>query len=377
MHNNTLLMIPGPTSVDLKVLHAMSQEPLSHTSKEFIEIFGSALSGLRHVFLSENGQPFVVAASGTLAMEMGAANLLEPGDRMLLISTGYFSDRYATICRRLGADVDVLKAPIGTVPTIERASEMLAEHAYKLLVVTHVDTSTGVATDVKAFGALAKKYDILFLVDGVCATAGMEFRQDAWGVDVCITGSQKAFAVPPGLAIMMVSERALEVRAKRIAPMQGYYLDWHEWLPIMRAYEQRGASYFATPAITLVAGLEVAVHMILAEGMEVRWNRHRTLSLEFKSRIESLGFTQLASEAIARADTMTALYLSSEMLERFTTMELIGAIKNEGVIVAGGILSDIRDKYFRVGHMGNVTAKEIARTISAITNALSTLSMRK
>ena len=209
MSDRDLLMIPGPIAFDPAVLRAMSAPTLSHVSPEFIEIFGQALTDTRSVFLAPDGQPFVIAATGTFALEFGAANVIEPGDKALQVNTGYFGDRMAATMERHGATVTQVKADVGAAPTLEQVESELRTGAYKVCAVTQVDTSTGVLADVKGIAALAARYGALSIVDGVCATAGEEFRQTDWGVDICVTASQKAIGVPPGLALAVFGPKAM------------------------------------------------------------------------------------------------------------------------------------------------------------------------
>jgi len=365
MTERNLLMIPGPIDFDPAVLRAMAVTTLSHVSPEFIAVFGEAIEKLREVFLAKRGQPFVVAGSGTLAMDMAAANLIEPGDRALVVSTGYFSDRFAAILERYGAQVAQVRAAIGDVPPWDEVEVALRDGGYKLLVVTHVDTSTGVATDVKAFARLAGKHGALSVVDGVCATAGMECRQEEWGVDVYLTASQKAIGVPPGLAILVASPRAIEAFKGRKTPVLNYYADWANWLPIMEAYEARQPSYFGTPPVNLIYALRESLDQILAEGMEARFRRHRAISDAFKAAVSAWGLQQVPLEPAKAAHTMTAIYYPEGV-----DSSLLALIKKGGVVVAGGLHPAIKDKYFRVGHMGAVGPGDILATVGAIELAL-------
>ncbi len=366
MNERKLLMIPGPIEFDPAVLRAMSITTASHTAPDFIDVFGRALEGLREVFLSDKGQPFVVAGSGTLAMDMAAANLIEEGDRVLVLNTGYFSERFATICQRYGAEVIQVKTPLGDVPSLKEVDGALARgEKFKLMTVTHVDTSTGVANDVKELGQLAAEHGVLSVVDGVCATAGMEFRQDEWGIDVYLTASQKAVGVPPGLALLMVSPRALEAFRKRRTPAANYYVDFTNWLPIMEAYEARQPSYFGTPPVNLIYALDESVRQIVTEGMEARFRRHRLISQAFKAALRALELKQLPVRPEIAADTMSTAYYPEGIDAR-----LLSKVKENGVVLAGGLHPAIKEKYFRVGHMGVVTAGDILVTIGALEKAL-------
>ncbi|HID86161.1 MAG TPA: alanine--glyoxylate aminotransferase family protein [Anaerolineae bacterium] len=358
-------MIPGPIEFDPAVLRAMAAKTGSHVSPDFAEVFGEALEKLREVFLAPRGQPFVVAGSGTLAMDMAAANLIEPGDRALVVNTGYFSDRFVDVLERYGAEVVQVKAELGDVPPPEEVEEALRRDDFKLMAVTHVDTSTGVVADVKTLASLAQRYGALSVVDGVCATAGEECRQEEWGIDVYLTASQKAIGVPPGLALLMAGPRAMEIFNQRKAPVANYYADWACWLPIMEAYEARQPLYFATPPVNLIYALRESLGQILAEGMEARFRRHRIISDAFKAAVSAWKLRQVPLDSGKAAHTMTTIYYP-EGIDR----SLLAAIKANGVVVAGGLHPAIKDQYFRVGHMGAVSAGDILATASAIGRAL-------
>lgn len=213
-----LLMIPGPVEISPAVLAASSIPPPGHTSPRLLEAFGTCLERMRRVWQAgEESQPFLLAGSGTLAMEVAAANLVEPGDRALVIDTGYFSERMSEILRRAGAQVTEIGAPVGEVPPLGEIRETLGRGPFKALFATHVDTSTGVRVDPEPLCRLAREAGVLAVFDGVCATAAERFEMAAWGADLYFTGSQKAIGLPPGLALMVAGERALAARASRKA----------------------------------------------------------------------------------------------------------------------------------------------------------------
>ncbi len=365
MPNYKLLMIPGPIEFDPAVLQAMGAPTVSHLDPAFLAAFGRALELLRDVVAMPQGQPFVVAGSGTLAMDMAAANLVGPGDRALVVNTGYFSDRFAAILERYGAAVEHVRAAPGDVPALEAVEAALRGGGFKLMTVTHVDTSTAVRADVRGLAGLGRQHGVLTVVDGVCSVAGEELWAQEWGVDVILTASQKAVGVPPGLALLVASPRAMESFCQRRTPVQNYYADWANWLPIMEAYEARRPSYFGTPAVNLIAALEVSLGQILAEGLPARFSRHRRLSAACKAGVAALGLGQLPSSPAAAADTLTAPYYPPGV-----GSELVGYIKEAGVVVAGGLHPDLKARYFRIGHIGIVTAGDILATIGALEQAL-------
>ncbi len=367
MKDRKLLMIPGPIEFTPEVMRAMGMPTTSHIAANFVEAFGQALGRMRQVFLCPDGQPFVVAGSGTLAMDMAAANLIEPGDKALVVNTGFFGDRFAAILERYGAAVTQVCAPaVGDVPALAEVEAALRPGGYKLMTVTHVDTSTGVGVDVKGMAALGRAHGTLVVVDGVCAVAGEEMRQAEWGIDLALTASQKAIGTPPGLALVMAGPRAMEAFRARKSPVGNYYADWAEWLPIMEAYEARRPSYFATPAVNLVWALNVSLGQILAEGMDARFARHRRLSQAFKAAMAALGLKQVPVSPDKTAATLTAPYYPDGVDAKF-----LGYVGEAGAILAGGLHPAIRARYFRIGHMGAVSSSDILATVGAIETGLS------
>jgi len=360
MKDRKLLMIPGPIEFTPEVMRAMGMPTTSHVAPNFIEVFGQALERLRQVFLCPSGQPFVVAGSGTLAMDIAAANLVEPGDKALVVSTGYFGDRFAAILERYGASVTQVHAP-----PLEDMEAALKRDTYKLMTVTHVDTSTAVGADVKGLAALGREHGTLVIVDGVCAVAGEEMRQEEWGIDLALTASQKAIGTPPGLALVVAGPRAMDAFRKRKTPVGNYYADWTLWLPIMEAYEARQPSYFGTPPVNLIWALNVSLGQILDEGMDVRFARHRRLSQAFKAAVAALGMQQVPVSPDKWATTLTAPYFPDGV-----DRTMLGTVKEAGVIVAGGLHPAIKPLYFRVGHMGVVSASDILATVGAIETGL-------
>lgn len=358
-------MIPGPVDVDAEVLQALSAPVLGHLDAGFIATFGRALKRLREISLAPSAQPFVVSGSGTLAMELAVANLIEPGDRALVVNTGYFSDRMAHILERHGAKVTHVRAPPGGAPDAAQVEAELQKESFKLMTVTHVDTSTAVLAPVESLLKAAKAHGVLTVVDGVCATAGEAFHQDAWGADVYLTASQKAVGVPPGLALLTVSPRALDAWRKRKAPVASVYADWAEWLPVMEAYEAGKPSYFATPPTSLICALDVSLGQILAEGLEARFERHRRMARAFRAGWSALGLRLLPTSEALAANTLSAVYYPEGV-----DASLVGRVKAQGAAIAGGLHPELKTRYFRVGHMNRVTAGDVLVTLGAIERAL-------
>ena len=366
MKNRSLLMIPGPIEFDPAVLAALGAPTTSHLAPGFIEAFGQALERMREVFLCREGQPFVLAGTGTLAMDCAGANLVEPGDKALVVNTGYFSERFAALLARYGAQVAQVNAPVGGRPTLADVQAALEREKYKLVTITHVDTSTAVIADVAGIAALARAHGALVVVDGVCSVAGEELRMDEWGVDVALTASQKAIGVPPGLALLVAGPRAMEAFAQRKTPVLNYYADWTNWLPVMQAYAARRPSYFGTPAVNLVFALNVAQGQILAEGLEQRFARHQLLSRMCQAGITALGLGQVPLQAEFAAHTLTAPRYPAGV----DGAAFLAKAAQAGVVLAGGLHPAIKTQYFRIGHMGAHTPGDVLAAMGAIETAL-------
>jgi alanine-glyoxylate transaminase/serine-glyoxylate transaminase/serine-pyruvate transaminase len=355
-----ILMIPGPIEFHEDVLRAMGEQSPSHVAPSFIEEFGATLEGLRKVFLAPNGQPVVVAGSGTLGWDIITANLAERGAEALVVNTGYFSDSFADCCEAYGVNVTTVGPadPIGSVCDLKEVEAALASKKFDMICLTQVDTSTGVLNDIKALSALARASnpDIIVTVDGVCSFGGEEFRFEDWGVDAAMTASQKALGVPPGLMVMMLSQRAVDFVGSRATPIPSYFASLRNWLPIMKLYEERKGCYFATPAVNLIRALHVSVNQLNALGMEEVFARHNKISKAFKAALKHMGFTLLPQEEVA-ANTLSAIRYP----EGVTGSELLTAIKSKGVIIAGGLHKQCKAEYFRIGHMGISVLENEAR----------------
>ncbi|MEM3700139.1 MAG: alanine--glyoxylate aminotransferase family protein [Candidatus Bathyarchaeia archaeon] len=363
MGERELLMIPGPTNVDPKVLRALSKPPLSHTSPEFVEIFKETLNNLKRVFMTEN-DVFVIAGSGTLALEMAIANLVEPGDKILNLVAGYFGDYFVKISKAYGATAKVLEVPWGKAVKPEMIRNALKEDSYKAVTVTHVETSTGVANPIKEIGEIVRENsDAFYIVDTVCSLGGMEVRVDEWNIDICVSGSQKCLGVPPGLALLSISDKVLDYLEKRKNPPSFWYGNLLNWLPVMRDPSQ----YFATPPVNMIYALSEALKIVLEEGLSERFRRHHVLAEAFRAAMNTLNLKLVADREHA-ADTVTAVYYP----ENIDDAKFRSEMKKCGIVVAS-TLGPLKGKGFRVGHMGNVSQNDIMSTIAAIESTLKSL----
>lgn len=357
-----LMMIPGPTPVDQSVLDALSKETVSHLDPELVKTLKETLNDLKAIVMTEKGQPFTIPGTGTLGMEAALVNSLKKGDRLLVVSHGFFGDRFVEIARGYGIMVEVLASEWGKIVEVEKIAQKLKEKSFSAITVTHVDTSTGVCAPLEEVGEVMKRFpETLFIVDAVCATGGIEERMDDWGVDIVFAGNQKALGVPPGLANLVFSEKALE-RRNALGNISSYYMDINRWLPIMR---DPGSGYFATHAVNMVNALHQGLKNILEEGLEERFRRHRRFALAFQAGLEKLRFKILPLKKI-RANTMSAVLYPSG-IEDLTFRE---KLYQNGVLVSAG-KGVLAGKLFRLGHMGSITENEVVATMSIIEKTLS------
>jgi alanine-glyoxylate transaminase/serine-glyoxylate transaminase/serine-pyruvate transaminase len=348
----------------------MAHYAQSHVGQPFVNTFGDTLALTRKLFqtTNPNSQPFILAGSGTLGWDLAAANLVEPGDDVLVLHTGYFGDSFADCLSTYGAKATQLKAPIGSRPQLPEIEKALSQKKYKALTVTHVDTSTGVLSHIQPLSDLLKRVspDTLLIVDGVCSVGAEELHFDDMGVDFALTASQKAIGCPPGLSISMASERAMQRFKSRSSPPGSYYASFKNWTPIMQNYESKKPSYFATPPTQLIQALHTALTELLATPIDQRFAQHRKISDKVKAAVSDLGLKQLATEPENAANTMTAMYLP----EGLTPPDVLPSLMKKGVIFAGGLHRDIATKYIRFGHMGATTMDESRGEVEKALKAL-------
>lgn len=357
-----LMMIPGPTPVEQSILDALSKETVSHLDPQLVGTLKETLKDLKTIVMTEKGQPFTIPGTGTLAMETALVNSLKKGDRLLVVSHGYFGDRFVEIAQSYGFEVEVLASEWGKIVEVEKIAQKLKEKKFSAITLTHVDTSTGVCAPLKEVSEVVKEFpETLFIVDGVCATGGIEERMDDWGIDILFAGNQKAFGVPPGLANLIFSEKALE-RRNSLGKISAYYMDINRWLSIMR---DPASGYFATHAVNMVNALHQGLKIILKEGLEERFKRHRRFALAFQTGLEELGFGILPSKEHRANTVSTVVYPFG--IEDLSFRE---RLFQNGVLVSAG-KGVLAGKIFRLGHMGNITENEVVATLSIIERTLS------
>lgn len=359
MKNKKLVMIPGPTPTVRSINDQMGRETVAFGDPAFVKDFSELIVDLKQMWRVD-GECFVVAGSGTMAMEMAVANVTKRDDNILIVSNGFFGDRFIDICTRKGLNVDVISAEWGDVVSPEAVEEKLKEKNYAAITVTHVDTSTGARAQIEKIGEVLKKYpDTVYIVDGVAASAGEREYVDDMNIDILFTGSQKAFGVAPGLAIVWAGKKAL-ARRKSLGTIPEYFIDFEKWIPIMND----PSKYYATPAVNMVWALKESVRLIKEEGLEERYERHTRVSNAFNDSLEAMGFKVLAKKEHRCSTLSTVLYP-----EGINDAEFRKVLAEEGAMVAGG-LAAYAGKMFRIGHMGNIDDHTVYSAIAAIERTL-------
>ncbi len=362
MKNKKLVMIPGPTPTVRSINDQMGRETVAFGDPEFVKDFKELVVDLKNL-LKVDGECFIVAGTGTLAMEMAIANVTKRGDNVLVVSNGFFGDRFIDICQRKSLNTDMLQAPWGQVVSPAEIEAKLKEKNYAAITVSHVDTATGAVAPIQEIGKIIKNFpDTVYIVDGVAATAGEREYVDEYGIDILFTGSQKAFGVAPGLLILWAGKKALE-RRTALGTIPEYYIDFEKWIPIMND----PSKYFATPAVNMIWALKESVRLINEEGAEARYDRHIKVSEAINAALEAMGFKLLAAEGNRCSTLSNILYPEGIDDVQFRT-----TLAAEGVMVAGG-LAAYAGKMFRLGHMGNIDDHTVYSTIAAIERTLTKL----
>ncbi|MDR1137149.1 MAG: alanine--glyoxylate aminotransferase family protein [Synergistaceae bacterium] len=358
---NPLVMVPGPTPVARSIQDAMGRETISYNDPRMTADFKALIEDLTSLWRCD-GIAFVVAGSGTMAMEMGIVNVTAKGERVLVCSNGYFGDRYADICARKNFETESMKAAEwGRSVTVEDVDVRLSEKKFDVLVVTHVETSTGVEFPLRDLTRMMRSRhpDVLIVVDGVASMGGVDFYMD-WGVDVMLTCSQKCFGAPPGLGVLWASGRALAKR-ESMPILTEAYIDFERWVPVMRDTKR----YWGTPPVNMIWALCEAVRLIKEEGLENRFKRHRDYANAIRKSLCAMGFTLGADAEAAAPSVPVALSPADCCLDDASFRD---AVYNEGAHIAA-CPGDWAGAGFRVGHMGNIDAHVLISLIASIERA--------
>lgn len=353
------LQIPGPTNVPDRILRAMDYPTIDHRGPAFAALGKEVLQGLKAIFQTD-GPVIIYPASGTGAWEAALVNLLSPGDRVLMFETGQFATLWRQLAERLGLEVEFLPGDWRRGTDAARLEALLAEdrgHGIKAVCAVHNETSTGVTSDIPALRQAidAAGHPALFLVDTISSLASIDFRHDAWGVDVTVAGSQKGLMLPPGLSFNAVSDKALKASEKARLPKS--YWGWQEML---RANETGQFPY--TPATNLLYGLKEAIDMLMEEGLDQVFSRHARLAEATRRAVQGWGLEILCADPAEYSNSLTAVLMPEghdadafrkTVLERFD-MSL------------GNGLGKVQGKVFRIGHLGDFNELMLTATLSGV-----------
>lgn len=352
------LRIPGPTPVPDPVLDAMRRPMINHRGPEFARILLEVTDALKRSFRTK-GDVLTLTSSGTGGLEAAVVNVLSPGDAVLAVSIGFFGDRFAEIAQVYGADVTKIDVEAGRAVDPEQIRQHLRRHPEtKAVLVTHNESSTGVTNPLREIAAVVRETDALLIVDAVSSLVGIDVRTDDWGLDVVATASQKAWAAPPGLAMISMSERAW--RAQAVARMPRYYWD----LAQAKSWLERGQT-LATPAISVFFALQEALRLIEAEGLDNAIDRHSRVGQRIRAGVRALGLELFADPAVA-SNTVTAIKAPPGV----DGNKIVAAMRDEhGIELAGG-QGRFAGKIFRVGHLGWVSESDMERVAQTLGAAL-------
>jgi alanine-glyoxylate transaminase/serine-glyoxylate transaminase/serine-pyruvate transaminase len=349
MAGRNFLFVPGPTNLPDRVQRSMVIAMEDHRSPIFPELAKACLSGLKPIFKTSTGTPFIFPSSGTGCWEAALTNCLNPGDKVLASRFGQFSHLWIDMCQRLGFEVEILETPWGEGAPVERylaSLEADKQHKIKAVLVCQNETATGVTSDVAAVRQAmdAAKHPALLFVDSVSALASIDFRMDDWGVDVCVSGSQKGLMLPAGLGITCVSQKALELAKK--ATSRRCYFDYADMV------QANASGYFPyTPALPMLYGLREAIALLNEEGLENVFKRHSYLAGGTRAAV--LDGWKLKLCAVAPkwySDTVSAVMVP----EGINGADVISRAFKRYNLALGAGLSKVAGKLFRIGHLGDL-----------------------
>lgn len=356
-----LLASPGPTPVPPEVLEVLARPILHHRGPQFRAAFRAVRSGLQQIAQTQN-PVLLLACTGTGAMESAVVNLCRAGSPVLVVAAGYFGERWVELAERYGAEVVPLRYEWGVVPSADGLAKALELHPeIEAVFLVHSETSTGVVVDLERFAGVAKSAGVLLVVDAVSSFAAVPIETDAWGVDVLVSSSHKALMTPPGLAFLVLSPAALEAANKNSQPR--FYLDWGKNLaPQLRDEPE---TWFSA-AVSLVTGLEAALHLIQQEGLESVYERHVRLGHRCRAAVRTLGY---GLEFFSPDDDSAAVLTAVQMPPGVDSSHVVQVMDDAGVTIADGE-ARLKGKIVRIGHLGYVTEADVDRAVQIFGDAI-------
>lgn len=354
MKKKTLLMVPGVTNIPDKIIKEFGKQPIPHRSNEFSDILKKIYQNLKYVFQTKN-DVFILTSSGTGAMCSALENLINPGDKVLSLVIGVFGERWVQIAQSKGAVVETIKVNPGEVIDPKILEQKLNEDTdIKLVTLTHSETSTGAANDIKMLCKIIKKHGALSIVDGISSVGIMECKTDDWGIDVIVASSQKGFMIPPGLAFLCVSNKAYEISKKCKYPP--FYFNWHKY---KLALEYNTVPF--TPAINNILALNKSLEIIKQKGLENIIAQHEKQSKILRNELENMGLKLVTTNSKNSSYAVCAAYAPKNI----SVQKIIKQMKKKyNIFIANG-QDTLKDKIFRIGIIG-CDEKDIKRTVNAL-----------
>jgi alanine-glyoxylate transaminase/serine-glyoxylate transaminase/serine-pyruvate transaminase len=341
-----VLLGPGPSDVHPRVLTAMATPLVGHLDPEFLVIMNESQDMLRQVFRTRNHLTFPVSGTGSAGMETCVVNLVEPGDKMVVCVNGVFGQRMTDVAQRAGAAVTTVERPWGEVFDLNQLSDVLKKVRPKVLGIVHAETSTGAWQPLEGLGQLCHEHDTLLLIDTVTSLGGVPVETDAWEVDAVYSGTQKCLSCPPGMAPVSFSPRAVEAINRRKTKVQSWYLD----MTMVQRYWGEERFYHHTAPITMVYALREALRLVLEEGLDARFARHKRNHLALKAGLAALGITYATAEG-HQLPQLNLILIPAGADDLATRKRLLSEF---GIEIGGG-LGDFKGKVWRVGLMGHAS----------------------
>jgi len=357
-----VLMGPGPSNVDPRVLQAMALPCIGHLDPDFIKIMDSIKMMLKQVMLTENELTIPVSATGSAGMEAALCNLIEPGDRCIVCVNGVFGARMADVCGRYGAEVITVNAPWGKPIDPADVRKAFADKGAKLVAIVHAETSTGVLQPIEEISRMTHEAGALFVVDTVTSLGGHPVKVDEWKIDACYSGTQKCLSIPPGLAPLTFSPAAVEVIDKRKTKVGSWYLD----MTMVRNYWGQDRTYHHTAPINALYGFHEGLRLVLDEGLEARWARHKSNHEMLVAGLAEMGMDILPDPQY-RLWSLNAVRIPDGVDDLAVRKRLL----SEYNIEIGGGLGDLKGKIWRVGLMGcSSTPNNVILVLGALRSIL-------
>lgn len=349
MTNPNPVFIPGPTNTPDRIRRAIDVQTQDHRAPDFIELFRPVFADVKAILKTTDAEVFLFPSTGTGGWEAAITNTLSPGDRILISRYGHFSARWIDLCQRHGLDVQIIEEQWGNGAPAEKFESVLTQdtaHKIKAVLATHNETATGVKSDIAAIRKAinASAHSAMLFVDGVSSIASMDFRMDEWGVDIAITGSQKGFMLPPGLAIIGVSQKAMQAHLS--AQCHRCFFDFTD----MKKANDAGLFPY-TPPTGLIYGLKESIKMLNQEGLENVFKRHYRLAQGVRLAAEAWGLRLCANDPSLYSDSVSAICVP----EGFDSTELVSHAYDKYSVSFGIGLGEVNGKVFRIGHLGQLT----------------------